>query len=533
MRTTGPFFLAAILALTALPATASTDSTAKYDDHLLDVLAADPALVRVIVTTHGAPEPAVDAALAAGAQVTWTYDIIDGFAASVPTGALADLAAREDVAGVWLDRPMTTVMDVSHRAIEADKAWAAGYDGSGITVAVIDTGIDRVHTFFAGAIVSCVSTISGIVSPECMDSDGHGTHVAGTVASRDATYPGVAKGASLAAVRVLHAAGTGTSSDIVAGIDWVRANKDRVSPPIRVATMSIGFIEPGCGDGTGPEAQAANNLVSAGIPFTVAAGNAGYNSCTIDGASAAAKVTTIAAVDDKGTVSQGDDVIASFSSGGSSRNDKPDLAYPGVGITSAFIGAGVLVATMDGTSMATPHAAGTYALMLQKDPALTADQAKQQMIDAAVKTSNTGSTFNYVYGHGLGNACKSLGLSGCSTVAPPPPPKDVHVSALSLALSHGTGKNPPHVATTTVTVRDETNALVSGATVSIEVTSPEGTTYTASGTTAANGVVTLSVSQRGGGHGGWSSCVTSITGTNMRYVSSSNAQTCASASITT
>ena len=183
--------------------------------------------------------------------------------------------------------------------------------------------------------------------------------------------------------------------------------------------------------------------------------------------------------------------------------------------------------------MATPHAAGVAALLLQKEPALTADQVKTRLTGTAIKTDATGSTFNHVYGHGLGNACRALQLQGCATIAPPAPPKDVHVAALSLALSHGNGKTPPHVATTTVTVRDATNALVAGASVAIETTSPEGTRHVASGTTGSDGKVTLSVSQKGGGHGTWTTCVTGITGTNMRYVAADDAATCASASITT
>lgn len=517
-------FVGAGLLTTAAPV---ADPAAKLDERLrarlADAAPGEP--VPVIVLTHGSPLAAADAARALG-RVVWTYDVIDGFAGSFAPVAIEALAARSDVRGVWLDRPVTTVMDISHRAVEADKAWAVGYTGAGVTVAVIDTGIEVLHPFFAGAIVSCVSTIGGLVSPECTDSDGHGTHVAGTVASRDPDYPGVSKGASIAAVRVLHAAGAGTSSDIIAGINWVKNNRNLVSPPIRVATMSIGFIDPGCGDGTGPEAEAANALVASGVPFTVAAGNSGHSGCTIDGASAAAQVTTIAAVDDRNTVTQQDDVIADFSSGGSSRNNKPDVSFPGVGITSAFIGAGVLIATMDGTSMATPHAAGTYALLFHKEPGLSASAAKDRLLGTAVKTDATGATFNFVYGHGLGNACRSLQLAGCATVEPPPPPRDVHVDAITLSSTHGKGKNAPHVVTSDVKIVDASGAAVAGASVSIRVTSPEGNQYTASGSTGSNGVATLSVNQRGGGHGTWQSCVTAVAGTNMNYVASANRETC-------
>lgn len=385
----------------------------KVEDRLSSA-AATADSVRVIGTTLGDPSSAADFARQLGAKVTWEYSLIDGFAATVPTAALGRLAERDDIEKLWLDQPTTTVMDQSHKAIEAQKAWASGFDGAGITVAVIDTGIDKTNLSLAPAIVGCVSTIGGAVTPECTDSDGHGTHVAGTVASRSTTYPGIAPKASLVGVRVLHAAGTGFSSDIIAGMQWVAANKNKVSPPIRVATMSVGYSRPGCGTDSNPDAKAANALVNAGLVFTVAAGNSGHAKCTIDGSSAASKVITVAASDHKDTPAQGDDVIASFSSGGSSANNKPDITYPGVNITSTFIGGGVLVATMSGTSMATPHAAGVAALLLDKEPGLTATGVKSRFSSTAVKTSKTGSSFNYVYGHGLGNACRTLQLAGCA-----------------------------------------------------------------------------------------------------------------------
>ncbi|MBW3582796.1 MAG: S8 family serine peptidase, partial [Euryarchaeota archaeon] len=196
------FMLAVLVALGGIPSGAGADAT-KFDDRLLQVLSDTTGPVGAIVTTHGPPEAAADAARSLGGDIVWVYDIIDGFSLKASRGVLDVLSLRSDVERIWLDRPMTTVMDNSAYAIESDKAWAAGIDGSGLSVAVIDTGIDSLHPFFSGAISACVSTIGGLVSPECTDSDGHGTHVAGTVASRDSKYPGVAPGASLAVVRVL------------------------------------------------------------------------------------------------------------------------------------------------------------------------------------------------------------------------------------------------------------------------------------------------------------------------------------------
>lgn len=386
----------------------------KIDSLVLEELAGGASFVNVIVETDGAPAPVAAFASALGIQVTHTYTLIDGFAGRAPAAALQVLATDGAVERIHYDQPVTPVMDVSHRAIEAHKAWAAGYTGDGVTVAILDTGIDSLNPAFSGAIVSCVAILAGLELPECSDTQGHGTHVAGTVASRDPTLPGVAPEASLAIVRVLHFGGAGLSSDVIAGMQWVADNQNAVSPPIRVVNMSLGPSAPGCGDDTNPSAQAANALVDAGVFVAVAAGNSGHAGCTIDGAGAASKVATIAAVDDLETATQADDVIAGFSSGGTVAQGKPDVSFPGVNITSAAISGGLLVSTLSGTSMATPHAAGTAALVFEANPGWTPAQVKNRINGTAVKTSNTGAAWNPVYGHGLGNACRALGLSGCS-----------------------------------------------------------------------------------------------------------------------
>lgn len=396
-------------------------AAATVDPLVQQELASGAEAVQVIVETSGDPEPVAAFASVLGVEVSWTYTIIDAFAGLAPAGSIDTLAADPAVEAIHLDQPVGPVMDVSHRAIEADKAWAAGLEGDGITVAILDTGIDVVHPWFDGAIVSCVSVLGGVILRECNDTDGHGTHVAGTVASRDLDFPGVAPAASLAPVRVLHG-GVGLTSDVIAGMEWVRDNRNAVDPPIRAANMSLGPLSPGCGSDANPSAQAANNLMDSGVFVAAAAGNSGHDTCTIDGAAAGSRVATIAAVDDLGTVTQDNDAIAGFSSGGSGTLRKPDVAFPGVAITSAFPGGGLLISTLSGTSMATPHAAGTAALMFQQDGSRTSQDVKALMTARALKTANTGSTWNEVYGHGLGNACRALGLETCTHPVTPPEP---------------------------------------------------------------------------------------------------------------
>lgn len=299
-KRTGPIALGLLVILAAI-ALAQTPAQAgviegKLDPRVLDQIAAGATAVNVIVETAGDPGTVASLAELLGVEVTWTYTIIDAFAGRAPVAAIDLLAGEPGVEYVHFDQPVGPVMDLSHQAIEADEAWASGFTGDGVTVAVIDTGIDVTHPSFAGAIVACIALVSGEEVPECSDSDGHGTHVSGTVASRDPELPGIAPGASLAAVRVLHAAGAGLSSDTIAGMQWVQDNKDTVDPPIRVVNMSLGPLQPGCGDDSSASAQAANALVDSGVFVAVAAGNAGHDTCTIDGASAATQVATIAAV---------------------------------------------------------------------------------------------------------------------------------------------------------------------------------------------------------------------------------------------
>ncbi|HSL81915.1 MAG TPA: S8 family serine peptidase, partial [Thermoanaerobaculia bacterium] len=235
------------------------------DPRVLDEIAAGATSVNVIVETAGAPDTVASLAGLLGMEVTWTYTIIDAFAGSAPVAVIEALAADAGVEYIHYDQPVGPVMDVSHQAIEAQKGWADGFTGAGVTVAVIDTGIDVTHPWFAGAIVACVALVGGVEVPECSDNDGHGTHVSGTVASRDPRFPGIAPEASLAAVRVLHAGGAGLSSDTIAGMQWVADNQDAVNPPIRAVNMSLGPLQPGCGNDSSASAQAANALVDAGV----------------------------------------------------------------------------------------------------------------------------------------------------------------------------------------------------------------------------------------------------------------------------
>lgn len=248
-----------------------------------------------------------------------------------------------------------------------------GGRGSGIGVAVIDTGIDLTHPDLAPNIVANTNCVTPGTPGN--DDHGHGTHVAGTIAAANNTtgVVGVAPEAKLIAVKVLAADGWGTSSQIICGIDWVTANAARYN--IKVANMSIGG--PGDSDNncgrTNQDAYhlAICNSTAAGITYVAAAGNDSQDAANSAPAAYDDTVITVSALADSdgkpgklgdSTSAGSDDAFASFSNYGS----VVDLAAPGVDIYSTAIGGGYT--TMNGTSMAAPHVSGAAARYLQANP---------------------------------------------------------------------------------------------------------------------------------------------------------------------
>ncbi len=230
--------------------------------------------------------------------------------------------------------------------------------GAGVKVFVVDTGVLSSHQEFAGRVTSGFSVINDGYGAK--DRNGHGTHVSGTIAGRN--Y-GVAKGATIVPVRVLDQSGSGTDSGVIAGLNWVAA---QVNPGDRaVVSMSIG------GGYSASLNAAVQNLVSRGVPVVVAAGNEYDNAC-YSSPSSASNAITVAASDMS-------DSFADFSNWGSC----VDIVAPGVDITSAWIGSNSRLATISGTSMATPHVSGVVALMLEASALTPAQVASQLFANAS------------------------------------------------------------------------------------------------------------------------------------------------------
>jgi subtilisin family serine protease len=280
---------------------------------------------------------------------------------------------------LWLDGPVRAQLDRSVPLVGAPEAWAQGYDGDGVTVAVLDTGYDPGHPDLAGLVTEARS-FDGTAS--AVDGHGHGTHVAATVAgsgaASDGARRGVAPGARLLVGKVLDDSGQGQESWLLAGMVWAaRSGAD-------VVNMSLGG---GPSDGTDPLSQAVNDLTAeTGTLFVIAAGNSGPWAGTVDTPGAADAALTV------GNTDLGDRVNESSSRGPRLGDHavKPELAAPGTDIVAARAAGTVMGFPVDehytsatGTSMATPHVAGAAAVLAQRHPDWTAAQLKAALVGHA------------------------------------------------------------------------------------------------------------------------------------------------------
>lgn len=308
------------------------------------------------------------------------------------------------VDGVWLDGRVTADMAESNAQIGTPDAWEAGLTGKGVTVAVLDSGVDAGHPDLAGRIARSKSFIPG---EEVADRHGHGTHVTSTVggsgAASEGKEKGVAPGATLAVGKVLDDEGFGSESEIIAGMEWAARDVDA-----DIVSMSLGSTEPS--DGTDPMAEAVNTLSrETGALFVIAAGNTGAPS-SIGSPGAADAALTVGAVDSA-------DQAAWFTSAGPRYRDnalKPDLSAPGVGILAARSrlaeGSGDYT-SMDGTSMATPHIAGVAALLAEEHPDWTGARLK----DALMSTSKELDASVYQLGAGRVSVPEAVGADVTAT----------------------------------------------------------------------------------------------------------------------
>lgn len=311
-----------------------------------------------------------------GAKISHTYGtVLNGYAVEADERQARFLAADSRVASVTQDTRVTLERSrqnppswgldrVDQKNLPLDKSYTWPESaGAGATVYVIDTGIRVSHKDFAGRARYGWDFVDG--DRTASDGNGHGTHVAGTVAG---TRYGVAKRAEVVAVRVLDNAGSGTTAQVIAGIDWVTKHARKPA----VANVSLGGYRNAQLD------AAVRNSIKSGVTYTVAAGNDALPASLYSPANVRQAIT-VGASDKK-------DARADFSNFGAAL----DLFAPGVAITSASHKADTAKATFSGTSMASPHAAGTAALYLADHPRATPAQVSKALVAQAVSGKISG-----------------------------------------------------------------------------------------------------------------------------------------------
>jgi len=364
-----------------------------------------------------------------GGNLKLSLDVINSAAYSMPSQALQGLSHNPQVQYITADRRVASTLDYANPAVQAGIARQYGWDGTGVTVAVIDSGMLSSHPDLMDATgTSRVVYSQSFISEPSGTSDqyGHGTHVAGILGGNATqstgagylhSFWGIAPKVKFVSLKVLDSNGAGTDSDVINAIQRAIALKDTYN--IRVINLSLGrpvmesyTVDPLC--------QAVEQAWQAGIVVVVAAGNAGRNNSagtfgygTIASPGNDPYVITVGAMKDGKTVSRADDQMASYSSKGPTLLDgiaKPDLVAPGNRIISAIPASAVLTSLyqannvpnnyyiaagnaqpsnsyfeLSGTSMATPMVAGAAALLLQQQPNLTPDQVKAKLMKTATK----------------------------------------------------------------------------------------------------------------------------------------------------
>jgi subtilisin family serine protease len=294
-----------------------------------------------------------------GGDLQHVYEhALKGYAMSVSEGNVGALAADRRVLSIERDGEMTAsttqtgatwgIDRIDQRSLPLSGSFTYTRTGAGVKAYIIDTGIHSSHSEFGGRVQQGRDTVDGTLP--AADCNGHGTHVAGTVGG--STY-GVAKGVTLVAVRVLSCSGSGSTSGVIAGVDWVTADHAAGQPA--VANMSLG------GGASSALDTAVRNSIADGVSYAVAAGNGNFvgihqDACKYSPARVA-EAMTISATDSG-------DRKASWANYGSC----VDWFAPGVSITSAWYTSNTATRTISGTSMATPHTAGVAAQYLESNP---------------------------------------------------------------------------------------------------------------------------------------------------------------------
>ncbi|RKD32095.1 S8 family peptidase [Thermohalobacter berrensis] len=320
-------------------------------------------------------------------RVKRNLPLVGGVACDMDANAINQLAKDPDIDYITFDSKVFALLDVATASINRNFPIEEGYNGEGVTIAVIDTGVSPHNDLVKpkNRIVGFKDFVNDKAKP--YDDNGHGTHVAGIIASNgyssNGKYAGIAPNANILAVKALDESGSGSTSDIVAAIEWVIETKDVYNTKILNLSLGTPATNPSKSD---PLVNAVEEAINAGITVITAAGNSGPSKETILSPGTSPSVLTVGAVDDNKTPELSDDFIAPFSSRGPTKEGlkKPDVVAPGVDIMSLSNKKPDEYLSLSGTSMATPLVSGACALLYDKYKDLTPNQAKAMIMGSCI-----------------------------------------------------------------------------------------------------------------------------------------------------
>jgi serine protease AprX len=394
--------------------------------------------VRVIVGSQPGQSTAVEKLVTnAGGTVVGQLTALDMTVVDIPASALNRLARQPAVTSLTVDASVRLAnqgngngngrgreqSDANRSAIDVDGPRSRGVNGSGIDVAIIDSGVSPVPGL-AGRIVNApdFSADAGVAGMAGLDAFGHGTHLAGLIAGADPTtgFTGIAPSSRIVNVKAAAHDGMTSVESVLSSINWVVENSNKNGLNIRVLNLSLG-LDPEDSYVGDPLSQAVEKAWKKDIVVVVSAGNGGGQTQTLQSPAINPYIIAVAAEDTKATADKADDTIATFTSNGSSAR-MPDVVAPGVGMVSLRVPGSALDEAFpegridetlfrgNGTSQAAAVTSGAAALILQNNPKMKPDQVKALLMGTAVPIAGVSPTLQ-----GAGR----INLSAATATAPP------------------------------------------------------------------------------------------------------------------